>query len=186
MITKVQIFTTQLTIYFGARSLPRFLFTATLNTVTKWLAANIAVLFVSIASFLRVSPACVTKWLFSGAAVVLQSTFLPLVPKLGAVGNLIAIDWLTYWISVVDQCAPLDHWLPKHSLITQHEIYSLWAWWTQILSVGRPITSEDQCTSNQHLSYHEIKEHRSAQHVPDIQAFWDFVADSTQYRGILQ
>jgi len=31
------------------------------------------------------------------------------------------------------------------------------------LSAGRAITSEDQCTSNQALPYHEIKGHPSVQ-----------------------
>ena len=78
---------------------------------------------------------------------------------------------------------PSGHWLPEHSLVTQHEIYSLWAWWSQILSAGRAITSEDQCTSNQALPYHEIKGHPSVHMYLALQAVWDFVTDNAQYTG---
>ena len=78
---------------------------------------------------------------------------------------------------------PSWHWLPEHSLVTQHESYSLWAWWSQVLSAGRAITSEDQCTSNQAFPYHEIKGHPSVQRVPGPQAFRIFVAKISSYIG---
>jgi len=78
---------------------------------------------------------------------------------------------------------PSWHWLPEHSLVTQHESYSLWVWWSQVLYAGRAITSEDQCTSNQALPYHEIKGHLSLQQVPGLQAFRIFVAKISSYIG---
>ena len=109
--------------------------------------------------------------------------FLQHVPKLGVAGNRAAIKWLTYWILACEPACPSRHWLPEHSLYTQHEIYSLWAWRFQILSAGRAITSVDQCTFNQALPYHKLKGQPSVQHVPGPQAFWDLVADSGQYIG---
>ena len=60
------------------------------------------------------------------------------------------------------------------------------AWWSQILSAGRAITSEDQCTSNQALPCHEIKGHPSVQHVAGLPTFWNLVADNAQYIDISQ
>jgi len=39
------------------------------------------------------------------------------------------------------------------------------------LYAGRAATSEDQCTPNQALPYHEIKRLPSVQRVPGLQAF---------------
>jgi len=82
---------------------------------------------------------------------------------------------------VCEPVCPSWYWLPEQSSFTQHEIYSLWAWWSQIFYAGRAITSEDQCTSNQALPHHEIRGHSSVQHVPGPLALWDLVAISAQY-----
>ena len=137
--------------------------------------------FVSIATFLRVSPACVMEWLFLVLPLFFAEHFHLITSELSAVGNLTVTNWLPHWIFGCEPVCPSWHWLLELSLVTQHEIYSLWAWWSQILYAGDAITSEDQSTSNQALPYHEIKRHPSVQHVPGLQAVWDLVRDSAQY-----
>jgi len=71
MITNVQIFTTQLKVsQYKISSFPIFLFTVTLNTFIKWLAAIGAFLFDKHCDFLE-GIACLCHGMtFSGAAAV--------------------------------------------------------------------------------------------------------------------
>jgi len=91
MITNVQIFTTQLTVsQYKISSFPIFLFTVTLNTFIKWLAAIGALLFGKHCVFLEVSPACVMECLFLVLPLFFAEHFrsIQLLPNFSAVGNL--------------------------------------------------------------------------------------------------
>jgi len=75
-----------------------------------------------------------------------------------------------FQISLVYQCVPLD--TGDRSIPYLHRTKSIRCGpGGPRLSAGRAITSEDQCTSNQALPYHEIKGHPSVQHAPGLQPF---------------
>jgi len=115
------------------------------------------------------------------------STSFKCIPKLGPVGNQAVTKGLTYWIFVCEPVRPSWHWLPEHSLFIQHEIYSLWAWWSQVLSAGRAIISEDQCTvhpTKRSLITRSKGILRYNMHLAFT--FWNLAAGNAQYTGVVQ
>jgi len=85
-----------------------FLLTATLDTFGKWLSAICAFLFVSVATFLRVSPACELECLFSGAIAFSAHPCIQFCVQIWCHRKSAVSNRLTHAILFVSQCVPLD------------------------------------------------------------------------------
>ena len=144
---------------------------------------NQCILFCKHCDFLKASPACVTEWLF---LVLLQ--FCRAVP-FSLFPNLVPSE---IWQSLIDWSNEFYLWTSVSLLTLAAEAFPNYTA-RNLFAVGL-MDPDFVCWAPHHkwgpvyvqptLSYHEIKEHRSVQHVPGLQAVWDLVTDNAPYIGV--
>ena len=118
-------------------------------------------LFVSIAAFLRVSPACVRNFCFNNITFVLSKC------KLLWLRNYNIINEMTYVILLWTSVSLLTLAAGAFPSFTARNLSAVGLAFPDLYA-GRAATSEDRCTPNQALPYHKIKGFPSVQRVTGL------------------
>jgi len=122
-------------------------------------------LLLSIATFLRVSLACLRDFWFISTIFVLPKCRVLWLRNYNITNEMTYLILLWTSVSLFALAAGAFPSFTTRNLsavgLAVPDFYA-----------GRAATSEDQCTSNQALPYHEIKGHPSVQRVSGLQAIW--------------